>query len=197
MFLVNQKEIKFLRQHRWKQTLHMVQRSCLARHRLFIRCCTLNTRKSNRGAKMTFIRAEWWGAGCRWARTWEHPALTLLVCQEPWNPGVLPARAVPATYWDWQWLLWGSEESWGIFPSFQFGRPFPFHWDQRRGSHPFSCCPSTPVPRGTSSAVRWGGSKHCVMGFSRGPAEISHHCGSCLGAAGKSGVPSDTIFSCY
>lgn len=46
MFLVNQKEIKSLRQHRSRQTLHMVQRSCLAGYRLFTRWCTLNTCKS-------------------------------------------------------------------------------------------------------------------------------------------------------
>ena len=73
----------------------MLQTSCLAGHRLFARFCTLNTCKANRGANLTFMRAEWWGAECRWARTWEHTALcarspdTPVSCQQgPYQPPV-------------------------------------------------------------------------------------------------------------
>lgn len=114
---MNQKEIKSLRQNGSRQGLQVVQMSCLAGCRLFTRYCALNTCKANRGAKQTFIRAKQWGAGCGWASTWEHTALPLLVCHEPRNPGVLPARAVPATHWGGQGLSRGGWESWAIFTS--------------------------------------------------------------------------------
>jgi len=96
-------------------------------------------------------------------------------------------------------IFLGQTGKLGHFPflSDLSGRSSPAHQKQRMGSHPFSCCPSTPVLRGKSSAVGWGGGKHCVMGFSRGPAEISDHSDNSLGAAGKPGVPADVVFSCY
>lgn len=176
----------------------MVQRSCLAEHRLFTRCCALNTCKANRGAKLSFTRAEWWRAGCRGAKTWECTALPLLVCQKPRNP-------CPASKGHTSCLLGlaGAFLGWpgkmGHFPflSDLSGRYSPAHREQRVGSHPSSRCPSTPVQRGMSSAVGWDGGKHLIMGFSSGPAEISHHCDSSQGAAGKPGVPADVVFSSY
>lgn len=53
------------------------------------------------------------------------------------------------------------------------------------------------VPRGTSSAVGYGGGKHCIVGFSRGPAEVLPHCGCSLGSPGKPVGPADIVYSCY